>query len=78
MTGKNKKNIEMFTKKKDPPDFSTFRGIAETYYDYGLITPKIVDGIRNIKKKFTTLKNKQKNGNGSTAFKTKKNNKRIG
>ena len=48
---------EWFTKKKDPPFKpgktvgETFKNIAETYYDYGYITPKVVDFFKNKKKK---------------------------
>jgi hypothetical protein len=46
-----------FTKKKDPPFKpgktvgETFKNIAETYYDYGYITPKVVDFFKKKKKK---------------------------
>ena len=56
--GTNNKK-DMFTKKKAPPDFSTFRGIAEVYYDYGLLTPTVVNAIRNVKKKYNNLKKKK-------------------
>ena len=48
---------EWFTKKKDPPFKpgktvgETFKNIAETYYDYGYITPKVVDFFKKKKKK---------------------------
>ncbi len=56
MADKNKK--PMFTKKKDPPFkpgktvSETLKNIAETYYDYGYITPAIVNTLKKIKKKF--------------------------
>ena len=48
---------DWFTKKKDPPlkpgktVGETFKNIAETYYDYGYITPKVVDFFKKKKKK---------------------------
>ena len=50
-------NKKWFTKKKDPPFKKgktvgeTFKNFAETYYDYGDITPKVVDFFKKKKKK---------------------------
>ena len=50
-------NKKWFTKKKDPPFKKgktvgeTFKNFAETYYDYGYITPKVVDFFKKKKKK---------------------------